>query len=239
MGHLGGSGRERTAAGIPTPPLTTRRNGEELALSDARREMVSMADVRELKAGVWHWEAPHPDWKPGADWAELVSSYAIDGGDRLLLFDPLATPNEIVELAADRETAIVLTCPWHARDAESLAEQLGAALHAPPPDEGEPNPLQGEVFRAGDRLTIGVEAFPGLEPNDLVLWVESRRALVAGDSLVDRGDGLEFPVDWANKGVPPEQILEGLRLLLELPVELVLPTHGAPVDRAALERALA
>jgi hypothetical protein len=26
--------------------------------------------------------------------------------------------------------------------------------------------------------------------------------------------------------------------LLELPVELVLPTHGAPTDRAALERAL-
>jgi hypothetical protein len=26
--------------------------------------------------------------------------------------------------------------------------------------------------------------------------------------------------------------------LLELPVEHVLPTHGAPTDRAALERAL-
>jgi len=45
--------------------------------------------------------------------------------------------------------------------------------------------------------------------------------------------------DWVNKGVPPEQILETLRPLLELPVELVLPTHGAPTDRAALERALA
>jgi len=28
--------------------------------------------------------------------------------------------------------------------------------------------------------------------------------------------------------VPAEQILEALQLLLELPVELVLPTHGAP-----------
>jgi hypothetical protein len=26
--------------------------------------------------------------------------------------------------------------------------------------------------------------------------------------------------------------------LLDLPVEIVLPTHGEPVDRAALERAL-
>jgi glyoxylase-like metal-dependent hydrolase (beta-lactamase superfamily II) len=77
-----------------------------------------------------------------------------------------------------------------------------------------------------------------MEPNDLVLWVEARRALVVGDTLIDRGRGLEFPVEWANKGVPPEQILEDLRPLLELPVEFVLPTHGAPTDRAALERAL-
>jgi glyoxylase-like metal-dependent hydrolase (beta-lactamase superfamily II) len=84
---------------------------------------------------------------------------------------------------------------------------------------------------------VGVEAFPGMEPNDLVLWVESRRALVAGDTLVDRGNGLEIPLP-PPKGVPPEQILEGLQPLLELPVELVLPTHGAPTNRAALERAV-
>jgi glyoxylase-like metal-dependent hydrolase (beta-lactamase superfamily II) len=77
-----------------------------------------------------------------------------------------------------------------------------------------------------------------MEPNDLVLWIESRRALVAGDALIDRSHGLEFPADWANKGVPPEQIPEALRPLLELPVEPVLPAHGPPTDRAALERAL-
>jgi hypothetical protein len=36
-----------------------------------------------------------------------------------------------------------------------------------------------------------------------------------------------------------EEVEERLRPLLELPVELVLPAHGAPTDRAALERALA
>jgi glyoxylase-like metal-dependent hydrolase (beta-lactamase superfamily II) len=194
--------------------------------------------VREVQTGVWHWEAPHPDWKPEAEWDQVVSSYAIDDGDGLLLFDPLAPPSEIDEPAADRETAIVLTCPWHARDGQSLAERLGAPLYVPPPDEGDPNPVQGHVFAAGDRLPVGVEAFPGMEPNDLVLWVESRRALVAGDTLIDRGQGLVFPADWANKGVPPEQILESLRPLLELPVELVLPTHGPPTHRAALEHAL-
>ena len=45
-------------------------------------------------------------------------------------------------------------------------------------------------------------------------------------------------MDWANKGVPPEEILETLQPLLELPVALVLPTHGPPTDRAALVRAL-
>jgi glyoxylase-like metal-dependent hydrolase (beta-lactamase superfamily II) len=200
--------------------------------------------VRELQTGLWHWEAQHPDWKPGADWDQMVSSYAIDDGDRLLLFDPLAPPTEIADLAAGRETAIVLTCPWHVRDARGLAESLGTPLYVPPPDEGDPNPVEGQVFKAGDRLPVGIEAFPGMEPNDLVLWFESRRALVAGDTLIDRGNGLEFPADWAEKGaiaergVPPEQILETLRPLLDLPVELVLPTHGAPTDRAALERAL-
>src|SRR5215218_10276109 len=83
-----------------------------------------------------------------------------------------------------------------------------------------------------------------MEPNDLVLWVESHRALVAGDTLQDRGDGLQFLGDLANnvpaeRGVAAEQILEGMQPLLALPVEIVLLTHGAPADRAALERALA
>ena len=194
--------------------------------------------MREVETGIWHWEAPHPDWKPGADWSELVSSYAIDDGERLLLFDPLALPSELEKIAVGRETAIVLTSPWHARDAESLAERLGVPLYVPPPDEGDPNPVKGQVFGAGDLLPVGVEAFPGMEPNDLVLWVESRRALVVGDTFIDRGNGFEFPVDWADKGVPAEQILGALRPLLELPVEVVLPTHGAPTDRAALECAL-
>jgi glyoxylase-like metal-dependent hydrolase (beta-lactamase superfamily II) len=194
--------------------------------------------VREVRAGLWHWEAPHPDWKPEADWPQRVSSYAIEDDARLLLFDPLSLPAEVEERAASREAAIVLTCPWHRRDAFGLAERLGARIYVPPPDEGDPDPVPGEVFRAGDQLPVGVDAFPGMEPNDLVLWIESRRALVVGDTLIDRGQGLEFPADWANKGVPPAQIIASLQPLLELPVELVLPTHGSPTDRAALERAL-
>jgi glyoxylase-like metal-dependent hydrolase (beta-lactamase superfamily II) len=195
--------------------------------------------VRELQTGLWHWEAPHPDWTPANPdgWGPEVSSYAIDDGEWLLLVDPLAPPSEIDELAAGRETAIVLTCAWHERDARSLVERLDAAVFVPSPEEGDP--IEGrQLFSAGDRLPVGVEAFPGKEANDLVLWVESRRALAVGDTLIDRGNGLELPVDWLSEDVTREQMLAVLRPLLELPVELVLPTHGAPTDRTALEHAL-
>jgi glyoxylase-like metal-dependent hydrolase (beta-lactamase superfamily II) len=195
--------------------------------------------VHEVQAGIWHWQAPHPEWNArGADWGKVVSSYAIEDGERLLLFDPLAVPGELEERAAGRETTIVLTCPWHRRDAASLSERHGWQIYVPPPDPPDPDPVKGQVFQVGDRLPIGVEAFPGREPNDPVLWVESRRALVAGDTLIERDEGLEFPRDWAPDDVSPQRILESLQPLLELPVELVLPTHGTPTDRAALERAL-
>ena len=56
--------------------------------------------------------------------------------------------------------------------------------------------------------------------------------------LIDLGDGLEIPSSWLPEGVTVEQVATGLWPLLDLPVEIVLPTHGKPADRAALERAL-
>ena len=194
--------------------------------------------MRELQRGVWHWEARHPDWTPSEGWGPEVSSYAIDEGKRLLLIDPLSPPSLVDELASGREPVVVLTCPFHRRDTQAVVERLGASVFVPPPDEGDVDPVKGHIFEAGDKLPVGIEAFPGIDRNDLVLWIESRRALLAGDTLIDRGKGLEFPADWATRGVPPDEILESLRQLLELPIELVLPTHGAPTDRAGLERAL-
>ena len=64
--------------------------------------------------------------------------------------------------------------------------------------------------------------------------------MISGDTLVDFGQGLEINERWALRpGVTREEIAEGLRPLLDLPVEHVLATHGEPTDRAALERALA
>jgi glyoxylase-like metal-dependent hydrolase (beta-lactamase superfamily II) len=161
----------------------------------------------------------------------MVSSYAVDTGHGLILFDPLDVPAELLE----RARAVALTCPWHRRDAPSL----GLPIHVPPPDPPDPDPVRGTVFHAGDTLPIGVRAFEGFEPNDLVLYVPERRAVVAGDTLIDRGDGLELHPAWPGPGVAVAQVVERLRPLLDLPVDLVLPTHAAPADRAALERALA
>jgi glyoxylase-like metal-dependent hydrolase (beta-lactamase superfamily II) len=217
--------------------------------------------VRELQPGLWHWEAPHPEWKATEPWSENVSSYAIDDGERLLLFDPLSVPAEIEERTAGRETAIVLTAPWHERDAQSLVARLGAPVYTPRPDTADDilrmfgvtmeqgwvstdvrwlvdGEAEAHWYAAGDELPVGVEAFPGQKRNDLVLWVESHHAVVAGDTLADFGEGPQINPRWLVAGVTREQVVEGLRPLLEQPVEHLLETHGGPFDRAALERAL-
>ena len=221
--------------------------------------------MRELQAGLWHWQAPHPEWTSDQWWPQLVSSYAFDDGRRLILFDPLAVPPEILDLAGKREPVVVLTAPWHERDAETLVERLGAPVFTPPPDtaedlvrkydvareqipEGWHSPdvawllLNGRgeahVYVAGDRLPIGVEAFPGRSHNDVVLWIEPARAIVAGDSLADFGRGFEVPREVLQHGVTRERVVEDLRPLLGVPIEVVLPAHGTPTDRAALARAL-
>jgi glyoxylase-like metal-dependent hydrolase (beta-lactamase superfamily II) len=221
--------------------------------------------VRELQAGLWHWQAPHPGWRSDEPWDQNVSSYAIDDGEWLLLFDPIAPPSVFEEhLVSGREAAIVLTCPWHERDAQRLVNRLGLPVFTPLPDtaqylmdtygitaeqagDGSPDLVwllredKGEArpYSAGDRLPFGADVFPGHKPNDTVLWVESQRAVISGDTLVDFGQGLEINERWLRPGVTREEIAEGLRPLLDKPVEIVLATHGGPTDRAALERALA
>jgi glyoxylase-like metal-dependent hydrolase (beta-lactamase superfamily II) len=227
-----------------------------------RRDPATVVAVQGLEPGLWHWQAPHPDWEAGEPWDKEVSSYAIDDGKRLLLFDPLGLPSELEQLAAERELAIVLTAPWHERDAENLAGRFGAPVFTPLPDTREDllekfdfeapegwtssdlawlfagKAGEARPYGAGDRLEVGVQTFRGWCRNDLVLWVEGHRAVIAGDTLADFGRGIEINTRWLRGGVTREQVAGGLRPLLELPVERLLPAHGAPTDRDALERAL-
>jgi hypothetical protein len=197
--------------------------------------------MRELQTGLWHWSAPHPEWTPGDGgpdgWPQEVSSYAFDDGDVVVAIDPVAPPAELLELAAGRESIVLLTCPWHERDAAELVARLGSPVYGPPREKAEQ--LDGPVYAAGTKLPGGIVAQPAVEALDLVLWIPAHDALVFGDVLIDRGDGLEIPTTWSPKEVSKDERIALLRPLLDLPVELVLPTHGPPTDRAALERALA
>jgi hypothetical protein len=95
--------------------------------------------VQEVAAGLWHWQAPHPEWDDSV-WPQVVSSYAIDDGERLLLFDPIAPPDEIVTRADGRELVVVLTSPWHERDTRALVEK-----HNPPVFVTQPEPDSPDV----------------------------------------------------------------------------------------------
>jgi hypothetical protein len=209
--------------------------------------------MRKLRPGVWQWQSRHPDWNDEQWWPELVSSYAIEVGGDVLLFDPLAVPDEL----RARATAVVLTAPYHERDARTL----GLPVHTPPADTWEdwvakfgidPDKVRGMEsedlawLRAGEgeghfhgpgEWPFGLRAYAGREDNDVVLWVPAVNALVAGDTLSDFGDGLSIQLG-GRKNVTVPQVAERLRPLLDLPVELVLPAHGEPTDRSALESVL-
>jgi hypothetical protein len=108
-------------------------------------------------------------------------------------------------LPAPRADAVLLTVPWHRRDTDELDLPV---LDEPP---------------------SGIEARPGFFQEERVFWLPEHRAIVVGDSYTDRHEG---PLEWATDD--PEAPAR-LRALLELPFELVLPTHGDVTDRAAFE----
>ena len=115
-------------------------------------------------------------------------------------------------------------------------------------DEAGEAPGGGEIELGAGRERVEIRSF-GCPSSQFALRVDDEQASrmhavieVAGPddiTLIDLGNGLEIPGSWLPEGVTVEQVAAGLRPLLDKPVEIVLPTHGEPTDRAALERALA
>jgi hypothetical protein len=102
------------------------------------------------------------------------------------------------------------------------------------------------LSRARRALPRGTEPLPIRRAGETMFWLAEHRALVAGDQLLGRGRGTLTlcPESWLgylpSKLTVPE-LAAALAPLLELPVELVLVSHGEPVlpnGRAALARAL-
>jgi hypothetical protein len=175
---------------------------------------------KELRPGLWTWTGRHPDWTPdqgGPDgWDEMVRSYALVTRERAVLIDPIAP---LPDLLRGGDVFVVLTCAWHRRSADSLGGRV--VVPADEPDAALPD---------------GVSAQAGVYPGEAVLWLPAYRALVAGDSILDRGGTLAaVPDSWLPEGSTRESVRAALGPLLELPVELVLPTHGDPVTSGARE----
>lgn len=171
--------------------------------------------MHELAGGLWTWTGRHPDWNDDPHWGPEVRSYALRTDDGVILFDPIDVPDE---LTREGNVQVVLTAEWHGRD----AQKLGLPIR-------------------GDDLPPDITAQPAFFPGERTLWIPAQNALVVGDSLPDGG---AMPDEWLSsewaKGTR-EEYNEKLRPLTELPVELLLPTHGDPVlDDAqdALRRAL-
>jgi len=170
------------------------------------------------------WTAWHEEWE------DEVGSLALQGGDGLILIDPLEPPDEL-----SRPEHVLLTVFWHGR---STAELQPAHIWA----AGSVRALKNrgievtDAFKAGDELPGGIAAFQTARRNEVVFWLPEQRAVAVGDVLLGAGakpratdDPLRLcPERWLGQATL-DDLRASLRPLLELPVERVLVSHGAPV----------
>ena len=200
-------------------------------------------DLSEIAPGLWRWTAPHPDWRPGAepgspaDWERDVGCVLCRAQDAAVFVDPLLLPDpeplwrRLDAIVGRFDRVLVLTTiAWHRRSRDAFVERYGAT-----------------TSRAKRQLPAGVEAFPVARGGEVVYWLPAPRALVPGDRILGApGGGLSLcPESWLRylpSRITQAELLEALRPLLDLPVELVLTSHGPPVlrnGRSELARALA
>jgi len=199
-------------------------------------------EVQELRPGLWRWTASHPEWDHAEQWGPEVGSVYAELADSLVVVDPLVPDDEEERFwsALDRDVErldlpvhVLLTVHWHERSVATVHDRYKATLWRPEAKGELPAGVQAEIVTGSD----WVEALFFLEPH---------RALISGDLLIGAIGGIELPVRWFPKGEQEwaEQRLkpELRERLAELPVELVVVSHGDPVlenGADALRRALA
>ena len=145
-------------------------------------------DVVELAPGLWRWTTAHPDWtRPSRarpeGWEREVGSVYCKAGDDVVLVDPLVPSEEAERVrfwqALDRDVAgastvrVLLTCVWHAQGSAEIVDRHGARLWIAP--------------LTGGGLPGGVEAVDAALEDEVLLFLSSHAALVAGDTLLGAG----------------------------------------------------
>jgi hypothetical protein len=196
-------------------------------------------ELTQIRPRLYRWTAPHPAYEPDAepdspaDWPEQVGCVAYEAPYALVLIDPLVPDSlwpALDRLAKGRRVAVLTTIGFHRRSRDAVAERYGAS-----------------TSRAKKTLPSGVETLPIRRAGETMVWIPEHAALVPGDRILGGGDGgLRLcPDSWLRyvpSGMTGAELREALRPLLDLPIQLVLVSHGEPVlsgGRDALERALA
>jgi glyoxylase-like metal-dependent hydrolase (beta-lactamase superfamily II) len=200
-------------------------------------------EVRDVAPGLWLWRIEHPDWKPGLEWEPLVTSTCVAAGGEVALLDPLAPPEEAIEvwerLDAAPPTLVAILKPDHIRDVDLFVRRYGARAFGPFLFWRDDIPETAlEPIQPGTELPGGLVAlYDGRGRNETPLWLPEQRTIVFADALTApqaAGELLVWSTPWHE-----ERTVPALRGLLELPFERVIVAHGEPVhDRAAFERAL-
>ena len=142
--------------------------------------------MRELHPGLWHWEAPHPQWRPTEPWSENVSSYAIDDGEQLLLFDPLAVPAPYNHANVDSDEVLFYVGGDFMSRRGAGIEQGSISLH---PGGHAHGPQPGAHERS-----IGAEFF-----DELAVMVDTFRPLELGEGGIAGEDG-GYAWTWSRRG---------------------------------------
>lgn len=187
----------------------------------------------ELRPGLWRWAARHPEWK------REVAVVALGSETDLVLIDPLLVGDQWQQLSQElggRQVHVFLTIHWHARSAAEIAARFeGARVWAHSRNRAavaRRAPVT-DVFRIGDELPAGLVALEARPRSEVLYWEPRSRALVVGDALLgsgEKGDGLDTcPASWLPGSNTLEDLRAALRPALDLPVELLLPSHGAPI----------
>jgi len=219
-------------------------------------------DVSELAPGLWRWTARHPDWTPGnaGAWGPDVGCVYCEADGAILLIDPLVPSDgeerERFWRALDRDVEragpphVLLTCAWHLRSAVDVLDRYAGArlfVHERGVAElGAASERVTDAHRTGDGLpggAVAIDAGVGAAEMQVLYWLPSHGALVAGDVLLGTDDGgvRVCPDDWLDARFDGEDVRDALRPLLDLPLERLLVSHGEPVlagARDALAAAL-
>jgi hypothetical protein len=191
--------------------------------------------VIELAPGLRRWTVRHEEWK------EEVGCVAVDTPDGLVLIDPLDPPAELAS-----PDHVLLTVFWHLRSASGIAApHLWASKSSIRSAANRGVTVSDDV---ADGPPGGIVAIQTARRPEVVYWLPEQRSVVVGDVLLGvgakpkpTGEPLRLcPERWLS-GKTHADLRRSLAPLLDLPVERVLVSHGAPVlaDGAAeLERVL-